>query len=472
MITFCRAIISSCVISGALFFNSPANALHGTSITIRPNDQTEVVIAFDPEDASEAASRYLLSPYGLMRDVLDAAVANEEAFRSVDASVTIFLDVGPGGDLLYSASRQRNEQWEIVEQQSFGEPAGSRFVYDVICGELLAIECKARSSARSAGEEPLVFDKRSLYNETSLPFVSLGSFPPSGDPDLNIYTDETAKSTAVSAEEARVGRSLGAAPADNARILGDVGEAIDAYSRNREIESKPEVDPSNIEYPSESEVPFENEARSTTVRVRPGYDPRLRYITIHCTAGVLPESTIDGYASSGKRNKGQGYIMLDGRYKKVRSIAENPNVTYATKTETCLRREAFGTMFNIELNYKCHWRPELSESPSEPMLDRLADVIIWIHQNVGNLGIIAHTYVDMGLRDGHTDPQDNPRFDWNSLYARIERRGGNLNGIHKIDPAFAAQWPISRTDRAHQFPPIIAGNLSSGKDECGTYAGD
>ena len=186
----------------------------------------------------------------------------------------------------------------------------------------------------------------------------------------------------------------------------------------------------------------------------------------------MPASTIHGYANQGRRSKGHGYIMPNGDYIKVASIAENPNQTYATKTETCLKNKAFGTMFNIELNYNCHWRPAMTSDPPEAMLDRLADVIVWIHNEVGPLAIVSHTYVDMGLRDGHTDPQGRNGFDWQGLYDRIERRGGNLANIKFVDPQFARTYPISRTDRAHTFPPTVSGSIPAGRDECRQYAGD
>ena len=111
-------------------------------------------------------------------------------------------------------------------------------------------------------------------------------------------------------------------------------------------------------------------------------------------------------------------FMLDGSYTKVASIKENPNRTYATKIETCLREKVFGTMFNIELNYDCHWRSEETKDPSDVMLDTLADVIIWIHEQVGLLVIASHTYVDMGIPGGHTDPQGKSGFDWEKLYRK------------------------------------------------------
>ena len=72
------------------------------------------------------------------------------------------------------------------------------------------------------------------------------------------------------------------------------------------------------------------------------------------------------------------------------------------------------------------------------------------------LAIVSHTYVDMGLRNGHADPQDNPGFDSEALFRAHQQRGGTLSGIEKIDPSFAERYPISLTDRAHAFPPRLA----------------
>ncbi len=441
----------------------PANAFHGEAITINSSEDVEVVIAFDPEDANTRG--YITSPYGFTKDALDTFVSNSEALAGVTESVTIFLDFDSEGGLLYTASRKIGDEWVAEEQRSYGRPADANFIQEVICDELLSIDCSSEQTALE-----LAFDQTQLLDVPNQPFITVGSFPLSSSTSLNVYIDQLSLDQAVSFQERA--ENVADVPGD-LKLLGDTGEAIDFLVQRKitaSIERDSDLDPlPENDVPA---VPFEEEGSlDSKFDVAPGFDPRLRYITIHCTGpGVMSASQIRNYVTQGRRNKGHGYIMLDGSYISVASISENPNRTYATKTETCLRSEAFGTMFNIELNYDCHWRPSKTGSPSEAMLDRLADVINWTHQNIGPLSIISHTYVDMGLVDGHTDPQDKPGFNWQSLYERIEARGGDLDGIEVIDPAFAAAWPISRTDRAHQFPPILTGTLPTGRDECRNHA--
>ena len=129
-------------------------------------------------------------------------------------------------------------------------------------------------------------------------------------------------------------------------------------------------------------------------------------------------------------------------------------------------------MFNIELNYHCDWRPARSGDPTDAQMATLAGVIKWVHDNIGPLAIVSHTYVDMGLSDGHTDPQGSNGFDWERLYAFLDEIGADLDDIEKVDPPWAKLWPISRTDRAHEFPPVINRNPPAGVDQCRTYAGD
>lgn len=453
------------LLSGTLSLSlaSPASAFHGEAITINSSQDVEIVIAFDPEDANTRG--YITSPYGFTKDALETFASNSEALAGVSGSMTIFLDFDTEGGLLFTASRKIGDEWVADEQRSYGRPADSNFIQDVICDELLSVDCSSEQTALE-----FAFDQSQLLDVPNQPFITVGSFPVSSSPSLNVYIDQSSLDQAVSFQERA--DNVADVPSDE-KLLGGISEAIDFLVQKRAFTSvEPEGDFDTLPENDELEIPFEEEGSlDTKFDVAPGFDPRLRYITVHCTGpGVMSASQIRNYATQGRRNKGHGYIMLDGSYISVASISENPNRTYATKTETCLRSEAFGTMFNIELNYDCHWRPTKTGSPSEAMLDRLADVINWTHQNIGPLGIISHTYVDMGLVDGHTDPQDKPGFDWQSLYERIEARGGSLEGIEVIDPAFAAAWPISRTDRAHQFPPILTGSLPTGRDECRRHA--
>ena len=445
------------------FIGSNANAFHGESIIIYPNQSVEVVIAVDPEDASSRG--YVSSPYGFMRDVISVLSANASTLAGYPSSTTVFLDFERNGDLLYTVSREVDGVWAADDQVAYRRPADSAFIFDVLCVQILGIECEDASN-----EQVLAFDQSPLTDGPRQPFISVGTFPLTSASKLNVFVDDTSLDQAIVFRDQV--DDLADLPND-AKLAGSAREVIDFYVQksltspnSREIET--EID----QEPSDKHIPFEQDSQlDERIDISPGFDPRLRYITVHCTGpGVMSASQIQNYASQVRRNKGHGYIMLDGSYISVASIAENPNVTYATKTEACLRSEAFGTMFNIELNYNCHWKPSKTDSPSEDMLDRLADVINWSHQNIGPLGIIAHTYVDMGLVDGHTDPQGNPGFDWQNLYERIENRGGNLNGITLIDPEFASEWPISRTDRAHQFPPIVTGSLPTGRDECRRHA--
>jgi len=440
-----------------------ASAFHGEAISVHPNADVEVVIAFDPEDAG--ARGYIASHYGFTQDVLSAFSANADVLAGLTESLTIYLDFEADGDLLYTVSRLVDGEWVADEQNAYGRPAESAFLIDVLCEQILSVDC-----SKEAADQIIAFDQSVLTDVPEQPFISVGTFPLSPTPNLNVYLDNTSLDEAISFDAQIDG--VADLPG-GAKLSGTARQAIDFFTLRRPSLPAMPDDQSNIEQDQNSvPIPFEQDSNlDNDLDISPGFDSRLRYITVHCTGpGVMSASQIRNYAVQGRRNKGHGYIMLDGSYISVASIAENPNVTYATKTETCLRNEAFGSMFNIELNYNCHWRPSRTGSASDKMLDRLADVVIWTHQNIGPLGIISHTYVDMGLVDGHTDPQDNPGFDWQSLYERIEDRGGDLEGITLIDPEFAAAWPISRTDRAHEFPPKLAGSLSTGRDECRRHA--
>lgn len=437
-----------------------AHAFHGEAITLRPADDVEIILAFDPEDADQRG--YIASPYGFLKDAIDVLSANAGKLADLTESITVFFDFSTDGDLIYTVSRESDGAWQPGEQVSYGKPADLAFIVEVICQQVLAIDCSDESYQGS-----LAFDDAELTDTQSLPFISFGPFPTSPSQDLNIFLDDSSVSNALDIDES--GDFLVEAPSGT-KYSGTVQQSIDyLVNRSRNL---PETELNAPGFEQEVPVPFEEESSlEDRLEIAPGFDPRLRYVVVHCTGpGIMSAAQVQRYADQGKRNKGHGYIMMDGSYIAVASIAENPNVTYATKTETCLRSEAFGTMFNIELNYHCDWRPAKTGSPSGPMLDRLADVIVWVHDNIGPLGIVAHTYVDMGLVDGHTDPQDSPGFDWSSLYARIEARGGNLANISVVDPEFAKQWPVSRTDRAHRFPPIVSGALPSGRDQCRSHA--
>lgn len=463
----------------ASFVPVSAAQAHGTAITIRPNNTTEIIITFDQLDAVADSQSYVGSPYGFVQDVLSTAVGNEAAFRSVSRSMVVYLDFDPDGILLYSASYQEGYVWQPIEQKSYDRPAGAHFFRDVVCTELLGIDCPAVTLAGDLSDATAVsaiaYDQAPLDTLEQLPFVSVGDFPSGPLSDLNVYTDAALVEAADSAADASLAQSVGGRLPGDLRLTGALSDAVDYLARRTTADEvkedlPPEEEPAVDNNP---DIPFEQDSALDALNIAPGYDPRLRYITLHCTGpGVMPASVIYGYAAQKRRNKGHGYIMPDGDYIKVASIAENPNQTYATKTETCLRSRAFGTMFNIELNYNCHWRPTMTGDPTEAMLDRLAEVIAWIHKEVGPLAIVSHTYVDMGLRDGHTDPQGRNGFDWQGLYDRIERKGGNLTNIIHIDPQLARTYPISRTDRAHSYPPAISGLIPTGRDECRQYASD
>lgn len=454
-------------------------AFHGEAITIRPNDNTEIIVAFDLSDPLAENQDYINSPYGFIQDVLTSAVSNEASFRDVSESIVVYLDFGPDNEVLYSASRKGNNGWQPIEQKSYGRPAGTSFFSDVVCTELLTIDCSGTIPTTALSDistsPNIAYDQAMLDTLEELPFISIGAFPGSPMSDLNVYTEASEIEKAESTADANLEQSVeGRLPSD-LRLTGALGDAID-YMVSRTTVKSIEEDLPNRDEPTVDEtldIPFEQDAALNGLRIAPGYDPKLRYITLHCTGpGVMPASTIHGYAAQGRRGKGHGYIMPNGDYITIASISDNPNQTYATKTETCLKNKAFGTMFDIELNYDCHWRPTMTSDPTEAMLDKLAEIIVWIHKEVGPLGIISHTYVDMGLRDGHTDPQARSGFDWQGLYDRIESKGGNLANIMRVDPKFAQNYPISLTDRAHTFPPVISGIIPSGPDECRQHAGD
>ena len=120
-----------------------------------------------------------------------------------------------------------------------------------------------------------------------LPFASVGKFPPDRVSDVNVYIREAEIRAAVSPEEAASAPTTGARFPDAVRQRGNVGDAIDFYAGNT-IETNHEEGMAGTTTDNneslDADVPFERQSFS----VKPGYDARLRYITLHCTGpGVM-----------------------------------------------------------------------------------------------------------------------------------------------------------------------------------------
>ena len=264
-----------------LAITTTASAFHGTAVTIRPDNDTEIVIAFDLGEQPDP-SGYAGSPYGFVRDVLEVAASNEQAFRSVENTITIFLDIEPDGGLTYSASREVDGSIEAIEQRRYGRPLGTRFVEEVICAELLRIDCSAR--AEDSAEPVIAFDQARLVDNGQLPFASVSPFPPSPASDLNVYTDTADVAAAADAtSDAAIGDALGGRLGDDVRLSGSIGDAVDYLAGRARTEGAASQDVPDEDQPQQdAEVPFER--RSDAANVGIAQATTLGYATSPCTA--------------------------------------------------------------------------------------------------------------------------------------------------------------------------------------------
>ncbi|MDX0116485.1 hypothetical protein GOC07_30535 [Sinorhizobium meliloti] len=457
--------------AAALLYCTEASALHGEAIIIKAGGSAEIVIAYDPEDIPGDGRSYITSSYGFVKDLVTTSLGLSAELGAITEPVTVFLGVDDSSNLTYSISRKSGDTWTATEPVSYRGPGDSQFIPRVICSEVLRIDCTQQFSQRQTQGATVAFDSADLDPTREIPLIRVGPFPLSAASDLNVYG--TAQLDTSNLANYRSARDDGRPVSGEERFLGSVDDALDyrlaaePSGVGAEVQDR-EGDVRDMEDAGPS-PPFERD--SSVLDITDGFDPRLKYITVHCTGGLMSEGQVRQYAEQGRRNKGHGYIMPDGKYIVVQSLRRPNNNVWATKTETCLSDEAFGSMFGIELNYACDWRPARSDDPTDAQIARLAEVIKWVHDNVGPLKIVSHTYVDMGLRDGHTDPQGRDGFNWQALYNKLDELGASLDEIDHVDPEWAKRWPISRTDRAHSFPPVINRDPPTGRDECRRYAG-
>lgn len=464
------------VLASAYFIScSPALSFHGKAITVSPTAESEIVFAYDEDDLEDPSFSYVVSPFGFLEDVVSVLSDNSEKTKNVRGRFLVLLQRSEKSTII-EISRKDDGQW-VSEPAIEGDTAfGPELVTDVLCRRILRIECSLSGNSRA---QRVLFDAIPLDANAPAPLVSVGSFPLTPTPDINI--DRASGTNRRSPSPAREYRSVEMGDDieyDDQSFVGNISDAAAFLARRMadverfDNEGEVEQDTPELRRP-DSVPPFERESsvqERGVLRIAEGYDPRLRYITIHCTGGLLSESAIRRFA--GRKNKAHGYLNPDGSYIPLWSIKRIPNDVYATKTETCLRTAAMGTMFNIELNYDCHWRPQLSSDPTEIQYTKLAEIIAWALANIGDLAIVSHTYVDMGLRDGHSDPQGKNGFDWKKLYSKLESHGIDVAKVRKVDPDWASGYPISRTDRAHNFPPTINKPIPAGPDMCRRHAAD
>ena len=190
---------------------------------------------------------------------------------------------------------------------------------------IFELDCTEEFTNRFSESQTLLFDRLELEAADTPPLIRVGTFPPTPSSAVNISLATTSDET--DAIRFPYGREEFGPLSPSDRFVGSVESAVDFISlmdaqSQGEVEGAREAPRLEPELEPEDLPPFEQEgALEQSPRIAPGYDPRLRYITIHCTGpGIMSEGSIREYARQGKRNKGHGYIQPDGKYITVQSI--------------------------------------------------------------------------------------------------------------------------------------------------------
>jgi len=456
-----------------------AVSFHGLAFKMG-SERGSITIYFDPIDGSAEAWSYLSNPSGFLARAAAFARNNQAAIEKLETTFQVLVAVDENGHGQYVVESIGANGLAKAELELDSITPIDQTIFDkILCTAPINLSCRtgAKSTKRLTVVEGASDTSIARSVRANRPLITFGPLGAPSEQQL-VVLDGASNSLRR--------RLIQRGPQETIEKSVKSGTIEDVFSAKAPLLFQPDTkdDDTAPKLSPRMRRGGNNQYRDID---RSGFaqghelDERLKFIVIHCTAAAMSKSSIyktTRYNSGSRRSRSKAhvYIMPDGELIELWPINTKPNTVLATKTElrSCgaTRRDSLRTMYHIELNYACDYRPKRSPNPSNKQMEALAKIIASAFKTYGPFHITAHTYVDMGInsRFVHTDPQGRGGFDYARLWQMVESEGADLSTTVQVEPQFAKRYPISRGDIRHNYPPVMNTTLEretpSKKDDC------